>query len=421
MGAIFNRLVDSQTTLSTFNSAGNWSSDDLNLSVDTISELWPGSSYRQIAITLPQSASAGTISLTSAQIELTDLSTPMVFTCGVKMPSGGSVTVSLGHYDQEVENSVYTTKVFKGSTPVINALGVEDPRWNIVRTNTITPVSNIGTVGMSIHITFTPLVPTETIYFTLPVLCGNTEFMSRNKFLRYVMVSLPEVFTLIDLEQDSDLGMPFMRLLDVFTTGLDIGWQELGQYRYLDIEEGFKDSDNTTKSHLVNQDVAEFATLVWLCKFTGTRPITRYESSLDVITTPFELGDGLGSGSDLDSGDGLLLTSYSELNPPPLSLTNQEELLRWQLDYGYYGINAGTLPAVIDAAKRQLVGDKTLAYDYDFEAEPWVINLQSEWFETYGATGEEEIGNPSQLVLNAVEYARPLGVKITHVMVDDLP
>ena len=420
MGAIFNRLVDSQTTLSTFNSTGNWSSDDLNLSVDTISELWPNSIYRQIGITLPQSASAGTISLTSAQIELTDLSHPMVFTCGVKMPSGGSVTVSLGHYDQEVENSVYTTRVFKGSTPVVNALGVENPQWNIVRTNTITPTSNIGTVGMSIHVTFTPTVPTETIYFTLPVLCGNLEFVSRNKLLRYVMVSMPEVFRLIDLEQEGDLALPFMRLMDIFTTGLDVGWQELGQYRYLDIEEGFKDSDDTTKSTLVNPDVADFATLVWLCKFTGTRPITRYESSLDVVTTPFELGDGLGSGSDLDSGDGLLLTSYSELNPPPLSLTNQEELLRWQLDYGYYGINSGTLPAVIDAAKRQLVGDKTLVYDYDFEAEPWVINLQSEWFETYGATGEEEIGNSSQLVLNAVEYARPLGVKITHVMVGDL-
>ena len=234
------------------------------------------------------------------------------------------------------------------------------------------------------------------------------------------MVSMPEVFRLIDLEQEGDLALPFMRLMDIFTTGLDIGWQGLGQYRYLDIEEGFKDGDDTTKSTLVNPDVADFATLVWLCKFTGTRPITRYESSLDVVTTPFELGDGLGSGSELDSGDGLLLTSYSELNPPPLSLANQEELLRWQLDYGYYGINSGTLPAVIDAAKRQLVGDKTLVYDYDFGAEPWVINLQSQWFETYGATGEEEIGSSSQLVLNAVEYARPLGVKITHVMVGNL-
>lgn len=420
MGAIFNRLTDSQATLSTFNSAGNWSSDDLGISLDTTSELWPGSSYRQLAISIPTGQLSGTISLTAAEIELEDLTHPIIFTCGVKMPSGGSVTVSLGHSSQEVENSVVTTRTFRGSTPVVNAEGVSNPQWNIVRANPITPVSNVGTTGMSIHVTFTPIDPTETVYFTIPVLCQNFEFASRNKIFAYVMNAMPEVFRTIDFEQTGDLSLPLARLVDIFTNGLDVSFYELGTYAYLDKVDGFKDSDDTTKSYLVNQDVAPFATLVWLCKFAGTKPVTRYESSLDTVTTPFELGDGAGSGSELDSNDGLLLTSYSELNPPPLTVLAQEQLLRWQLDYGYYGINAGTLPAVIDAAKRQLIGDKTLTYDYDFEAEPWVINLQSEWFETYGATGEEEIGNPSQLVLNAVEYARPLGVKVTHTMVANI-
>jgi hypothetical protein len=269
---------------------------------------------------------------------------------------------------------------------------------------------------MSIHITFFPSDTSETIYFTIPVLCQNYEFVARNRIFTRVMANMPEVFRQIDLENTSDLPLPFFRLVDIFTTGIDVAFTELGQYAYLDIAGGFKETDDTTKSKLVNQDIADFATLIWLCKFNGTRPVTRYESSLETVTTPFVLGDGLGSGSDLDSGDGLLLTSYSELNPPPLNLTAQEELLRWQLDYGYYGVNAGTLPAVIEAAKRQLIGDKTVTYDFDFDVEPWVINLQSEWFETYGATGEEEIGNASQLVLNAVEYARPLGIKITHTM-----
>lgn len=421
MGAIFNRLTDSQATLSTFNSAGNWSSDDLNISLDTTSELWPGSAYRQLAINIPTGQLSGTIALTAAQIELDDLTHPIIFTCGVKMPSGGSVTVSLGHSSQEVENSIITTRTFRGSTPVVNAEGVSNPQWNIVRANPITPVSSVGTVGMSIHVTFTPIDPTETIYFTIPVLCQNFEFAARNKVFAYVMNAMPEVFRTIDFEQTGDLILPLGRLVDIFTNGLDVSFYELGTYAYLDKVDGFKDNDDTTKSYLVNPDVAPYATLVWLCKFAGTKPVTRYESSLDTVTTPFELGDGSGSGSELDSDAGLLLTSYSELNPPPLTVLAQEQLLRWQLDYGYYGINAGTLPAVIDAAKRQLIGDKTLTYDYDFEAEPWVINLQSEWFETYGATGEEEIGNPSQLVLNAVEFARPLGVKVTHTMVANIP
>lgn len=421
MAGIFNRLTDAQARLTEFNSAGNWSSDDLNIAPDTISELWPGSQYRQLAITLPVGQTSGTIALTAAEIALDDLGQPIIFTCGVKMPSGGSVTVSLGHSSQEVENSVLTTKVFQGSTPVVNAVGVANPQWNIVRANPIVPVSNVGTVGMSIHLTFEPTDPTETIYFTIPVLCQNFEFVTRNRIFLRVLAFIPEVFTLIDSEQTGDLELPFLRLLDVFTNGLDLAFYELGHYAYLDIADGFKDNDYTTKSYLVNPDVAEFATLVWLCKFTGTSPITRYESSLDTVTTPFELGDGAGSGSNLDSDAGLLLTSYSELNPPPLTLTNQENLLRWQLDYGYYGINAGTLPAVIDAAKRQLIGEKKLTYDYDFDVEPWVINMQSEWFETYGATGVEEVGSASQLVLNAVEFARPLGVKITHTMVANIP
>jgi hypothetical protein len=271
---------------------------------------------------------------------------------------------------------------------------------------------------MSIHVTFTPNVPSETIYFTLPVLCQNFEFVTRNRILTQVAQNLPSVFLDIDYEQTGGIELPFLRLLDVFTTGLDASYQQLARYAYLDIESGFDDNDNSTKSYLVNPDVADFATLVWLCKFNGTRPVTRFETSLDVVTTPFVLGDGLGSGSELDSGDGLLLTSYTELNPPALTVAQQVALLRWQLDYGYYGINSGTLPAVIEAAKRQLIGDQTLVVEYDFDQEPWVIHTFSEWFETYGAIGPEDIGSSSTLVLSAIDYARPLGVKVTHEMTD---
>ena len=362
-------------------------------------------------------ASSGTISLTAAEIELADLGSPIVFTCGVKMPSGGSVLVSLGHSSQEVGNSVNTEFTFRGSTPVVNAEGVSNPQWNIVRANPITPVSSVGTVGMSIHVTFTPTDPTEEIYFTLPVLCQNFEFVTRNSIFAPVMATLPEVFRLIDLEQTGSLELPFFRLMDVFTNQLDIPYRQLGAYAYLDISEGFNDEDNSTKSYLVNYDVASFGVLLWLCKFTGTRPVTRYETSLDVVTTPFELGDDLGSGSELDSEAGLLLTGFSELNPPPLTLTAQEELLRWQLGYGFYGLNAGTLPAVISAAKRQLINTQTLNYNFDFDIEPWVINFESFWYETYGSIGDEVIGESSELVLRATEYARPLGFKITHTMI----
>lgn len=430
MGAIFNRLNGAQSTLSVFNSSLDsapavndissiWASDDLFLTIDEISELWPGSNNKQIAITLPNSASSGTISLSNAQIEITDLTHPIIFTSGVKMPSGGSVLVSLSHSGSGGVNTVETTQIFQGSTSIVNALGVLNPQWNIVRSNPLIPISNNQITSFTIDITFLPANPSETLYFTLPVLCQNFEFVVNNSIFAQVMKNMPEVFRLIDLEQTSDLELPFFRLVDVFTTSLDIAFRQLGFYLYLDIEDGFKENDNTTKSHLVNPDVADFITLLWMCKFVGNKPITRYETSLDTVTTPFELGDDIDSGSILNTDDGLLLTSYTELNPPPVTLVSQTELIKWQIDNGYYGHNAGTLPAVISATKRQLIGEQNVVVNYDFDTEPWVINLQTEWYETYGSLGVEVVGQSSQLVLEAIKYARPLGIKITHTMTDN--
>ena len=418
MGAITNRLSGAQFALTEYNSAGSWASDDMDVSIDTISELWTSSANKQLALRIQNSNSDGTIYLDSAEININDLTKPIIFTCGIKMPSGGTVEVVINHSSQQVLNSVSTTKTLFGSTSVVNAIGVVNPQWFIFRSDSIIPVSSVGTTGMTVYVTITPNDTSEIIYFTLPVLCQNFEFVSNNKILPIVAQNIPRVFLDIDFEQTGSIDLPFLRLLDIFTNGLDESYQQMGKYAYLDIEQGYDDSDNTTKSTLVNPDVADFTTLVWLCKFTGTRPVTRYESSLDTVTSPFIVGDEISSGSLLDGNDGILLTGYTELNPPVFTLAEQTELLRWQVDNRYYGINSGTLPAVIASAKNQLIGDQTLVVEYDFASEPWVINLFSEWFETYGAIGSGDIGNSSKLVLGAVEYARPLGVKITHTMTD---
>ena len=418
MGAITNRLSGAQFALTEYNSAGSWASDDMDVSIDTISELWTSSANKQLALRIQNSNSDGTIYLDSAEIDINDLTKPIIFTCGIKMPSGGTVEVVINHSSQQVLNSVSTTKTLFGSTSVVNAIGVVNPQWFIFRSDSIIPVSSVGTTGMTVYVTITPNDTSEIIYFTLPVLCQNFEFVSNNKILPIVAQNIPRVFLDIDFEQTGSIDLPFLRLLDIFTNGLDESYQQMGKYAYLDIEQGYDDSDNTTKSTLVNPDVADFTTLVWLCKFTGTRPVTRYESSLDTVTSPFIVGDEISSGSLLDGNDGILLTGYTELNPPVFTLAEQTELLRWQVDNRYYGINSGTLPAVIASAKNQLIGDQTLVVEYDFASEPWVINLFSEWFETYGAIGSGDIGNSSKLVLGAVEYARPLGVKITHTMTD---
>ena len=93
----------------------------------------------------------------------------------------------------------------------------------------------------------------------------------------------------------------------------------------------------------------------------------------------------------------------------------QLNLLRWQATTGYYGSFAGTLPAVREAAKQMLIGNKTISVNYDWEVAPWVINVSTPWNETYGGD-LAGIGEQSDLVLEAISHARPLGVLVNHSM-----
>jgi hypothetical protein len=117
--------------------------------------------------------------------------------------------------------------------------------------------------------------------------------------------------------------------------------------------------------------------------------------------------------SNLDEETRLLLTTITSITPPTITRNIQLDLLRWQIQFGYYGANAGTMNAVIEAAKQMLIGDKELSVSFDWDTEPWVINIESPWDQTFGAD-EESVGTQSSLVLQAVSYAKPLGVLVNH-------
>ena len=114
-----------------------------------------------------------------------------------------------------------------------------------------------------------------------------------------------------DLNADVLPDAPLLRLIDVATVSLGEALLLTEEFAYVDIEDGFNDSINQTKSKLINYDVAILEYLVWLCKFNGTRPVTRFESSLDSVGDPFVLNT-----STLNSSNTLRLTSYLTLNPP---------------------------------------------------------------------------------------------------------
>lgn len=409
--AIVNRLTGAQRYLTSFGTPTKWTVSNATVLVDSISELYPNSDYKQIKLTLDQGASSCYLDLDVLHLENDDLNNPIIFLSAIKMPSGGTVIGTLQNVEAGDEAFVETTLYVNSSDSVVNAPGVLSPQWNIFRSDPITLTVESGTPALDIRLEIIPDEVSEDIYFTLPLCYQQFDAVFANNVLPSVMINIPEIMRTEDLAFTGKPDIPLHRFIDICTFTLDNVYTTARDYVFLDVSEGYDVNDPATKSTLVNADVAEFETLVWLAKFTGTSPVTRFESSLDALGDPFQLDS-----STLNSTAALRLTSFTNLNPPALDLTEQIALLRWQLDHGWYGKNAGTLPAVQEAAKLMLTGDKELVTEYDFAAEPWTIHLFSPWDQTFGALGEEQVGLASDLVLDAVSYAKPLGVLVTHEM-----
>ena len=413
MAGIVNRLSSNQSLLTVVDTQGSWISSDITATVDGQSELFEsaGNPHRQLKCTLINPATSGTLSLNQIQFPASEAETPLIFIFAVRMPSGGTITTTLTPVGIVGASSVVDTVNLEQSAATINAPGILSPQWFIFRTTPLV-VGGSVTFAVDIEISFAPTALGEEFYFTTPSLYPQYEFFSQNRAVAEIASRLPSVIIESDLNADVLPDAPLLRLIDVATVSLGEALLLTEEFAYVDIEDGFNDSINQTKSKLINYDVAILEYLVWLCKFNGTRPVTRFESSLDSVGDPFVLNT-----STLNSSDTLRLTSYLALNPPPLTRTAQETLLRWQLEYGYYGRNAGTIPALTAAAQLMLVGTQYVDITYDYDTLPFVINIATKWDETYGATGPELIGESSNLVLDAIKYSKPLGVLVNHEMV----
>ena len=226
------------------------------------------------------------------------------------------------------------------------------------------------------------------------------------------MSYIPRIFYEADSLISGPLDLPMTRFIDVLLSQIDAVASIAKLYTYYDgIEQGPNPSSALT-SALVQIINAELETLGWLAKFSGTEPITYLSGFPTQESNPFIL-----ESSQLDSADTLRLTSYSELNPGVTDETQQIEFLQWQLTNRYYGINSGTLNAVIESTKRVLIGEKTVLTSFDYTLNPFEINIYTYWNETIGGS-EELVGQPVYSVVNAVDKTRPLGVKINHELID---
>lgn len=412
MAGVTNRLTGTARLLTSANGVNQWQTSNLDVGEILISELAPGTEFKQLELSVSTGNTVGSISLSNIQLEQTDSNAPMVFIFALKIPSGGTVTTTLTDESSVTSNVIVTEVNAQQSAAAVNAPGILSPQWFIFRSDAITIDEPTGTPTVSINVDFEPTDPSEKFYFTMPAMYQKYDFFTKNPAVSLIAGRIPQVFIDIDAETDSNPDVPLLRFIDVSSLGLGETYELTRNITYLDVDDGYKESDDETKSTLVDHDVANLNTLLWLCKFISTRPLLRFNSSVDIEADPFVLDS-----SALDSGDVLRLTSYTELNPPALTTSEQETLLRWQMHTGYYGRNAGSLPAVVEAAKLMLIGTEYVNTSYDYSQEPFVVNLQTYWYETFGALGPEEIGSSSQLVIEAVEPARPLGTAIRHELI----
>ncbi|MFZ9715947.1 MAG: hypothetical protein ACO3CH_00630 [Ilumatobacteraceae bacterium] len=408
-----NRLTEAQTKITSINDANSWTATNLSINNEGISTFRPGG-YRQLSLSIIDDNLPNSLTLSSAQANLDDLEKQMSFFFAVRMVSGGSVTVTVNenvYGNVSVEETIditSNTNVYS----VANNFGstVQTFDWTIVRIPPFTASGSGLAPSFEISIEFEPADPTEIFYFSSPVLIGYLDMLYLNSVLISLMQRVPEWIFNKEIAIESLPNLQMIRYMDIGSDYLDKAFEYLYKFLYVDIASGFNPGIDATRSTLVDPKVADYQTLLWLVVFTFTSPVTRYELSPDYLPDPFILDE-----SELDGTDRLLLTSFTSLNPPVISRETQIALLRWQAETGYYGGFAGTLPAVREAAKQMLTGAKTLTIDYDYEAEPWVINITSPWNETFGGD-ETLVGEPSNLVLEAVSYAKPLGVLINHEM-----
>ena len=289
-------------------------------------------------------------------------------------------------------------------TTVLNAL-----TWGIVRGPEIVVPPTEGNTGFTTTIQIVNH-NNSAIYLAHPVLT-NTYAIRNNLFLRMCMERMPVFFIEKDSEQSSP-NFPMLRLMDVGLAYAGKAVDELDSFPYLDIAGGYDATDNSTKSSLVEPQVANKEFLPWLAQIVGTKLSQSAGGSTPWGNFPTTWGTFLTAVDDAGVDDDT--TTWEEIETYDTSDNNFVQGRRDQITTARIGHNAGTKTAIIDSAQTVLTGTKTINYIVDPIANPWTITLETLTSETPGGVVLED----SETIINAVEKSRPMGFTIQHICKD---
>jgi hypothetical protein len=252
---------------------------------------------------------------------------------------------------------------------------------------------------------------TANINISHPIITASLDFV-KNPMLLDFYRKLPEFYRNYDsLGTEAPYPWTLARFLEMCIIHQGEMKQILDDGIYADISEGKNAADPTTLSTFVDPIVASRKNIFWLAQFSGTKivnPTTGVTPWANLPATWQGIDDLDGvpvEGNDIAPWDVI-----QDSDPEPAGL---DEFLRWQVQYGYYGVNAGSKEAVIQSVKRVLTGAKEVTYS---TPSAWNILIETKKSETPDSS-LIPLGDPVLGVLELMEPSRPLGCLIAHELI----
>ena len=262
--------------------------------------------------------------------------------------------------------------------------------YNAIHTNRAVVPDDEAIHTATIQITISGLVGGKTAHVTMPHLIHDLALFG-NSFLGKARNFLPDFYFEIDSLQ-SQPSYPFFRLLDILTSTAGEVFAEYGLM--YGIEGSQLLYENLTvaywaQSSLVSPRSVKNKYVSWLSQFSG-----------DFIRQNIY---------------------YSNGNPFFGNESIRRDFIEWQLSKGYYGRAAGSRIAMVEAAKQVLSytdngAQSTFSVSLTprYQDEPFAIHIRTLANETPDANANQT----SELVMQSVNWAKPMGYLITHETVD---
>ena len=324
----------------------------------------------------PNTSGNVVLSLNAIGLLISDNSETLSFNARVKSGNAITVTARLS-IDGEATPNGRDTEIAGGI-------------YGAVQSNTVVVPDDNTTHSVSIQITISGHNSTNS-YVTLTNLINDHAFYN-NYFVFRSRNFLPDFYWEIDSAQSAPTA-PLHRLIDILTSASDEVKKEADAIFEYEANELKSQEDSVlrfSQSVLTNPQYVRDRYMPWLNQFNGAALRRNIVDS---------------------DGD-----EYYE------NATTQRSFSVWQLENAYYGRSAGTREALVESTKRVLgitKNNQPSTYGVGltpfFQNEQFFIRIQTLLNETKDVTS---VGDSSQLVLNAIEPARPMGYRIFHTTVN---